>query len=78
MFDDIRGGQAVTAVGYDDNRRIRSDRGAILFRSSWGSQWGDDGFGWLPYSYVREQLAADFWTVIKPSWLQSGEFGRPN
>jgi len=77
IFDAVRGGQAVLAVGYDDNRRIRSDRGALLVRSSWGPAWGEGGYGWLPYAYVREQLARDFWTLLEPHWLASGEFQRP-
>jgi C1A family cysteine protease len=76
--DSIVGGQAVTAVGYDDKLRIRSDKGALLIRNSWGPDWGDQGFGWLPYSYVTERLAVDFWTLLKRSWLRSDEFGRPD
>lgn len=75
--DTLIGGQAVVAVGFDDTLRIRSDKGALLIRNSWGLDWGDHGFGWLPYSYITERLAADFWTLIKPSWLRSGEFDRP-
>jgi len=75
--DGVRGGQAVIAVGFDDARRIRSDKGALLIRNSWGGEWGDNGYGWLPYAYVRQQLARDFWTVLKPEWLASGEFRRP-
>lgn len=75
--DAILGGQAVTAVGYDDRLRIRSDKGALLVRNSWGENWGDRGYGWLPYSYVNERLAVDFWTLLKPSWLRSGEFELP-
>jgi len=77
IFDGIRGGQAVLGVGYDDNRRIRSDRGALRVMNSWGRTWGEDGFGWLPYTYVREQLAVDFWTLLTPNWIGSGELHRP-
>lgn len=77
VFDDVRGGQAVLVVGYDDRRRVRSDRGALLVQNSWGTEWGDRGFGWLPYSYVLEQLAVDFWTLLRPEWSASSEFHRP-
>ena len=53
-----RGGQALLAVGYDD-RWLRSSRGAILVRSSWGTGWGQQGYGWLPYAFIEEQLAVD-------------------
>lgn len=75
-FDSPLGGQAVVAVGYDD-RWLRGSRGALLVRSSWGSSWGDEGYGWLPYAYVEERLAIDFWTLIGERWLRSGEFDSP-
>jgi C1A family cysteine protease len=75
-FDAVQGGQAVVAVGYDD-RRLSSTKGALQFRNSWGRDWGEDGYGWLPYAYVEEQLAGDFWTVISDQWLDSDEFLRP-
>jgi C1A family cysteine protease len=74
VFDFLRGGQAVIAVGYDSARVIRSSRGALLIRNSWGTAWGDGGYGWLPEDYVKEQLAVDFWTLVKPKWVESGEF----
>lgn len=77
LLDSSQGGHAVLAVGYDDRLRIRSDKGALLVRNSWGADWGDAGYGWLPYSFVREGLAADLWTVVRPDWLASGQFRRP-
>jgi C1A family cysteine protease len=76
-LDAARGGQAVVAAGYDDTKRIRSTRGALLVRNSWGAAWGAKGDGWLPYAYVERGLAADFWTLLRPDWLASGEFLDP-
>lgn len=70
-------GHAVLVVGYDDARRIRSDKGALLIRNSWGAAWGEQGYGWLPYSYVRQALAADIWTLFTPEGLATGEFQKP-
>lgn len=51
------GGHAIAAVGYDDNKQ------ALLIKNSWGERWGDKGYGWLPYGYVLDGLADDFWVV---------------
>jgi hypothetical protein len=42
-----------------------------------GPAWGDQGFGWLPYAFLRERLAIDFWTLVNRDRLLSGEFKRP-
>jgi C1A family cysteine protease len=76
-LDSVRGGLAVLVVGYDDHRRHRSTRGALLVRTSWSEDFGERGYGWLPYAYVEENLSADFWTLTKPEWLKSGEFFDP-
>jgi C1A family cysteine protease len=76
-FDQVLGGQALVAMGYDDERRAAT-KGALVVRNSWGADWGEDGYGWLPYIFVERQMAADFWTVLKEDWLASGEFFRPN
>ncbi len=77
----IVGGHAVAAVGYDDARRIKNGAGgakattgAILIRNSWGTGWGEKGYGWLPYEYVLEGLAEDWWSLLKSEWIDTGSF----
>ncbi len=54
----LDGGHAILLVGYDD----RKDGGCWIFRNSWGSGWGDSGYGYLPYDYVLRH-GAEAWTV---------------
>ena len=72
--DRVTGGYAVVAVGYDDSIKIGSKKGALLVRNSWGKDWGKQGYGWLPYAYVEEGLADDFWSVISADWVDTGKF----
>jgi len=51
----IYGGHAICTVGYDDNRKL------VKFKNSWGTSWGDRGYGYLPYQYVKDFLW-DAWT----------------
>jgi C1A family cysteine protease len=52
------GGHAVLLVGYDNSRQL------YCFRNSYGSGWGDRGYGYLPFAYVENSnLAHDFWVV---------------
>ena len=74
--DSATGGHAVLAVGYDDNHELAdgAKEPSLLIRNSWGRQWGDDGYGWLPYRYIEEGLATDFWATFKTEWLESKQF----
>jgi len=70
------GGHAVCCVGYDDNHVIGDCKGAFIFANSWGAQWGENGFGHLPYEYVRQRLATDWWTMHKAEWLDTESFAK--
>ncbi|TRT73705.1 MAG: cysteine protease [Microcystis sp. M_OC_Ca_00000000_S217Cul] len=78
----VLGGHAIDAVGYDDNLKIKNTNaggiettGALLIRNSWGTAWGSAGYGWLPYKYVLDGLATDWWSLIKSEWIDTGQFG---
>lgn len=79
--DKVVGGHAVMAVGYDDAIKIKhsaaatATTGAILIRNSWGTGWGDVGYGWLPYEYVLRGQAVDWWSMIQAEWVDTGKFG---
>lgn len=72
--DSAKGGHAVVAVGYDDGRKIGKDKGALMIRNSWGTEWGEGGYGWLPYKYIEAGLAEDFWSLFKSEYVDTGNF----
>jgi len=56
--EDVVGGHAVVAVGYDDASQ------SFLVRNSWGATWGLAGYFTIPYAYLTQRsLASDFWTI---------------
>jgi len=60
--DKVRGGHAVTAVGYDDFKQC------FIVRNSWGENWGDKGYFYMPYAYITDpQLAQDIWAI---NWVE--------
>jgi C1A family cysteine protease len=72
--DRLEGGHAIVAVGYDDSHKIGNDKGALLIRNSWGKAWGEAGYGWMPYRYVEEGLAVDFWSLVQAEFIDSDLF----
>jgi C1A family cysteine protease len=56
--EQLIGGHAVVAVGYDDAIQ------RFIVRNSWGQGWGIKGYCTMPYGYLTDpQLARDFWAI---------------
>jgi len=63
----VIGRQGILIVGYDeDNRRFK-------FKNSWGSDWGDHGYGYLPYEYLLKGDVWDLWTVFSQDQLAGSD-----
>lgn len=58
----VEGGHCATLIGYKDKRYKTKQ---ALWRNSYGSEdWGDKGYGTIPYNYILDpDLASDFWVI---------------
>lgn len=73
------GSHAVLVVGYDSSKKIGGNgveetTGALLFKNSWGADWGEAGYGWLPYEYLTRNLAKDCWSITHARWIETNAF----
>jgi C1A family cysteine protease len=50
------GGHAILACGFDRNKE------RVLFKNSWSTNWGADGYGWLGFDYIRS-FCWDAWVA---------------
>jgi len=51
------GGHAILVTGYDDNKQL------VEFKNSWGSSWGEQGYGYLTYRYINN-LMESAWSAV--------------
>jgi len=57
------GGHAVCIVGYDRDKQL------FKVRNSWGTEWGDKGYCYMPYKFViNRRISEDFWVVRDLKW----------
>lgn len=54
------GGHALCVIGYDDTRY----GGAFEIQNSWGEQWGNAGYIWIPYD-VFDRFAIEAYEIIE-------------
>jgi len=54
------GGHATVAVGFDDNMKALGKKGYIKFKNSWGIGWGEEGYGYLSYDYIKDHMLDAF------------------
>jgi hypothetical protein len=56
--DKKHGRHALLLVGYDDARRV------FVTRNSWGADWGERGYVYMPYEYVlNKQWTSSGWAI---------------
>ena len=59
LNEKVLGGHAVMAVGYNDDKKV------IIVRNSWGVNWGDNGYFYMPYAFITDKnMCSDFWSII--------------
>ncbi|MDP3791567.1 MAG: C1 family peptidase [Candidatus Omnitrophota bacterium] len=51
-----QGGHAICVIGYDDPKKL------FKFKNSWGDRWGDGGYGYFNYDYMK-QYCVDAWSA---------------
>ncbi len=58
--EELTEGHAVLVVGYEDGSVLGG--GFLILRNSWGLDWGEGGYGYLPFAYI-ELYEGEAWIV---------------
>lgn len=54
-------GHSIHIIGYNDNAS------QFIFQNSWGTNWGDKGYGYMPYEFFEKNLS-EAWYCPFPLW----------
>jgi C1A family cysteine protease len=54
----LLGGHAVLIVGYNKTKNV------FIVRNSWGTNWGDKGYFYMPFDMViKPNMSSDYWVI---------------
>lgn len=57
--EQLLGGHAVLCVGFNDSLNM------FIVRNSWGTNWGLNGYFYMPYAYmINPNYCGDFWIIM--------------
>ena len=59
-----RGYHAVTIIGYNEKTK------RFQFQNSWGVEWGNEGYGYFPYNYIKKYCGDAFSLYPKGSFCE--------
>lgn len=66
--EEIAAGHHMVAVGYDDKKH------ALKVMNSWGTKWGDNGFGWIDYDIVPKIISNAWVLYDRPTPPEIAEY----
>jgi len=53
----LLGGHAVLLVGYNKTKKV------FIARNSWGTNWGDKGYFYMPFDVIKPNMSSDYWII---------------
>ena len=53
----LLGGHAVLIVGYNKSKKV------LIARNSWGTNWGDGGYFYMPFNIISPSMSDDYWII---------------
>lgn len=59
-------GHAINVVGYQDDPRVEGG-GYFIIKNSWGNTWGDNGFAYCTYTWMKNSLL-DAQSIVEVNW----------